>query len=105
MALAPGLQPLLDATVAEIIADLVGGAGRTTGQTKQLLHIANAEVRDAPMANAAVTAQRLKRRDDNAEIVAAATPVQQIKVEVIGPQACQTCRASLTDPRHRRVIG
>src|ERR1700690_2332944 len=48
---APGQEIALDTAIAEVVADLIGGAAIAVRNTEEVFHVADAEVRYAPGAN------------------------------------------------------
>src|SRR6516225_4588834 len=95
--LAPGQQALFNAPIAEIVRDLISRAAIAVRNTKQVFHVADFEVGDAPGPNLSCRAQIFKSRDDAGEIADSIAPVQEIEVEVVGTEAREACRASTRD--------
>jgi len=97
----PRQQVELDAALLQRVPHLVAAAGRTARQLHQLLHVCQVEVADAPVTNQTTGAQLLETLHRVAKRHRA-TPVQQVKVDVLQPQPAQ---AALAGGRHALGAG
>ncbi|CAI8795829.1 hypothetical protein EMIT0196P_20331 [Pseudomonas chlororaphis] len=85
-----GQQVEFDAAFLDVVQHLVGGAGRA----RQFLEVVEVEIGNAPAADLAVFAQALEGFHRFFKRVLA-TPVQQVQIDIVGPQAPQAAVAGL----------
>jgi hypothetical protein len=111
--LTPREHVAFDTTITQAVANLIGGAAMTVGNTKEIIHLSGVEVGYAPCPNLAFGAQLLETRDDGGELIARDWPVQQIKIDGGGSEsseariaglrysvACHFIRLNLGDYKH-----
>src|SRR5207302_6106300 len=79
---------VLDPPTRQVVDNLVGNDVGSVWQSEQLLHIGQIKVADAPVTNQTIVPQNVKRIYCLFQWHAA-TPVQQVKVQSIGPQTLQ----------------
>jgi len=99
----PRQQVELDAAMLGAVQHLVHRAAATIGHAQQLAHVRRVEVGDAPGADLALVLQLLEGRDGLGQ-GRAATPVQQIEVDMIGAQPLQAARAGRRHAGARGVV-
>src|SRR5438132_9816158 len=85
---APRQEVVLDPPTRQVVDNLVGNDVGSVWQPEQLLHIGQIKVADAPVTNQTIVPQNVKRIYCLFQWHAA-TPVQQVKVQSIGPQTLQ----------------
>src|SRR5262249_23927622 len=93
----PWQQVTLNAAVADAIRDLIGRAAIPLWSMEQVLHVAGCKVGNAPRTNFSSRAQIFKRFHDAREVSDPISPVQQIKIEVIGTETGEAGLARTRD--------
>ena len=84
--LAPWQKVMLNASVVETVRDLIGRAAITVWDTEEIFHLASVEVGYAPSSDFPCRAQLFESCDDVGELGIWNWPVQQIEIEIIGPE-------------------